>query len=56
MLRLSEDMGLPHKERGLRLGEGVCLGDELKSHPFSVHFSDLFLSKKTYLCAEIWNN
>ena len=21
-------------------------GDELKSHPFSVHFSDLFLSKK----------
>ena len=30
--------------------------DELKSHPFSVHFSDLFLSKKTDLCAEIWNN
>ena len=30
--------------------------DELKSHPFSVHFSDLFLSKKTDLCAEIRNN
>ena len=30
--------------------------DELKSHPFLVHFSDLFLSKKTDLCAEIWNN
>ena len=30
--------------------------DELKSHPFSVHFSGLFLSKKTDLCAEIWNN
>ena len=30
--------------------------DELKSHPFSVHFSYLFLSKKTDLCAEIWNN
>ena len=30
--------------------------DELKSHPFSVHFFDLFLSKKTDLCAEIWNN
>ena len=30
--------------------------DELKSHPFSVHFSDLFLSKKTDLCAEIWSN
>ena len=30
--------------------------DELKSHQFSVHFSDLFLSKKTDLCAEIWNN
>ena len=30
--------------------------DELKSHPFSVHFPDLFLSKKTDLCAEIWNN
>ena len=30
--------------------------DELKSHPFSVHFYDLFLSKKTDLCAEIWNN
>ena len=32
------------------------LSDELKSHPFSVHFSDLFLSQKTDLCAEIWNN
>ena len=30
--------------------------DELKSHPFLVHFSDLFLSKKTDLCAEIWSN
>ena len=30
--------------------------DELKSHLFSVHFSDLFLSQKTDLCAEIWNN
>ena len=30
--------------------------DELKSHPFSVHFSDWFLSKKTDLCEEIWNN
>ena len=30
--------------------------DELKSHPFLVHFSDLFLSKKTDLCAEILNN
>ena len=30
--------------------------DELKSHLFSVHFSDLFLSKKIDLCAEIWNN
>ena len=32
------------------------VSDELKSHPFSVIFSDLFLSKKTDLCAEIWNN
>ena len=30
--------------------------DELKSHSFSVHFFDLFLSKKTDLYAEIWNN
>ena len=30
--------------------------DELKSHSFLVHFSDLYLSKKTDLCAEIWNN
>ena len=30
--------------------------DELKSHPFLAHFSDLFLSKKIDLCAEIWNN
>ena len=30
--------------------------DEIKSHLFSIHFSDLFLSKKTDLCAEIWNN
>ena len=30
--------------------------DELKSHPFSVHFSDLFSSKKIDLGAEIWNN
>ena len=39
-------------KQNLSLGEF----DELKSHPFSVHFSDLFLSKKTDLCAEIWNN
>ena len=32
------------------------LADELKSHPFLVHFSDMFLSKKTDLCAEIWSN
>ena len=31
-------------------------GDELKSHLFSVHFSDLYLSKKNDLCSEIWNN
>ena len=30
--------------------------DKLKSYPFSVHFSNLFLSKKTDLCAEIWSN
>ena len=30
--------------------------DELKSHPFLVHFFDLFLSKITDLCAEIWSN
>ena len=29
---------------------------ELKSHPFSIHFFDLFLSKNTDLCAEMWNN
>ena len=30
-----------------RRGRVFGLGsDELKSHPFSVHFSDLFLSKK----------
>ena len=28
----------------------------LKVIHFLVHFSDIFLSKKTYLCAEIWNN
>ena len=39
-------------KQNLSLGEF----DELKSHPFSVHFSDLFLSKKTDLCAEVWNN
>ena len=39
-------------KKNLSLGEF----DELKSHPFSVHFSDCFLSKKTDLCAEIWNN
>ena len=39
-------------KQNLSLGEF----DELKSHPFSVHFSDLFLSKKTDLCAEIRNN
>ena len=32
------------------------LTNELKSHPFLVHFSDLFLSKKTDLYAEVWNN
>ena len=37
-------------------GGGGGGGDELKSHPFSVHFFDLILSKKTDLCAEIWNN
>ena len=26
VLRLGEDMELPQEERGLRLGEGVCLG------------------------------
>ena len=38
--------------------QNLSLGEfgELKSHLFSVHFSDLFLSKKTNLCAEIWNN
>ena len=39
-------------KQNLSLGEF----DELKSHVFSVHFSDLFLSKKTDLCTEIWNN
>ena len=44
----------------------LCLGtskilslgefDELKSHPISVYFSDLFLSKKTDLYAKTWNN
>ena len=44
----------------------LCLGtskilslgefDELKSHLFLVHFSDLFLFNKTNLCAETWNN
>ena len=34
---------------------GAHAHDELKSHPFLVHFSDLFLSKKTDLCAGIWN-
>ena len=29
--------------------------DELKSHLFSVHFSDSFLYKKTDLYAGIWN-
>ena len=29
--------------------------DELKSHLFSIHFSDLFLYKKTDLYAGIWN-
>ena len=39
-------------KQDLSLGEF----DELKSHPFSVHFFYLFLSKKTDLCAKIWNN
>ena len=30
--------------------------DELKSHLFLVHFSNLFLFKKTDLYAETWNN
>ena len=30
--------------------------DELKSHPFSVHFLIDFYLKKTDLCAEMWNN
>ena len=34
----------------------ILKGDELKSHPFLVHFFDLFLSKKIDLCAEIWSN
>ena len=39
----------------LRTRKILSLGefDELKSHPFLVHFSDLFLSKITDLCAEI---
>ena len=36
----------------LNLGEF----DELKSHLFLVHFSDLFLFSKTNLCAKTWNN
>ena len=32
------------------------IADELKSHQFSVHLFDLFLYKKTDLCAEIRNN
>ena len=39
-------------KQNLSLGEF----DELKIHPFSVHFFDLFLSKMTDLCVEIWNN
>ena len=31
--------------------EAEVVPDELKSHLFLVHFSDLFLSKKTDLCA-----
>ena len=42
----------------LRTSKILSLGefDELKSHPFLVHFSDIFLSKKNDLCAELWNN
>ena len=42
----------------LRTSKILSLGefDELKSHPFLVHFSNLFLSKITDLCAEIWSN
>ena len=35
-----------HRRRSACLGVELRLGDELKSHLFSVHFSDLFLSKK----------
>ena len=52
-------MTLQMADRTLAHLEGILedvLIDELKSHLFSVHFSDLFLSKKTDLCAKIWNN
>ena len=39
------------KQELIYLGSFHGIDDELKSHPFSVHFSDLFLSKKTALCA-----
>ena len=44
------------RKPGYGFGRDFCITDELKSHPISVHFSDLFLSKKTDLYAEIWNN
>ena len=47
------DMALLHGQSGLRHNRPA---NELKSHLFSVHFSDLFLTKKTDVCAEIWNN
>ena len=49
---------LGHVLKGLSIVDQLykLMVDELKSHPFAVHFSDLFLSKKTDLCAEIWNN
>ena len=42
----------------LRISKILSLGefDELKIHPFLVHFSDLFFSNKIDLYAEIWNN
>ena len=44
-----------HRKKGQMVKKGSGPG-ELKSHPFSVHFFDLFLSQNTDLCAEIWNN
>ena len=40
---------------GARGLDAPSVPDELKSHLFSVHFSDCFLYKKTDLYAGIWN-